>query len=68
MYPNLEAEMKRRRITRRALGAAMNWAVSTTTLKLNGKSDISMREALKIRECVGAQGVPLEVLFATNVA
>lgn len=62
MYPNLNAEMARHNITRGELGESIGWAPSTTSLKLNGKTEISLNEAKEIKKIVKTE-LPLEELF-----
>lgn len=62
MYPNLRAEMARNRITQGDLSEALNWAPSTTSLKVNGRSPISLDEAKQIKSIVGTD-LPIEILF-----
>lgn len=62
MYGNLEAELKRRGITRGKLAKEMDLTPSTISLKLNGKSDISLKEAMRIKRIIGVD-IPLEILF-----
>lgn len=63
MYSNLEAELRRQRITRHNLAKMLNMSVSTLSLKLNGKSDISIRLALEIKSLLGVD-LPLDTLFS----
>lgn len=62
MYRNLDAEMKRKGITRGELAAKMNLSPSTMSLKLNGKSNISLKEAMQIKNIVHVD-MPIEILF-----
>ena len=50
MYPNLEAEMARRKVTRLELAAKLKMTATTLGNKLNGKSDISLPECLAIKK------------------
>ncbi len=54
--------MKRKGITRGELAVKMNLTPSTMSLKLNGKSDISLKEALQIKNIICVD-MPLEILF-----
>ena len=65
MYRNLDAEMKRIGLTRGNLAKEMSLAPSTMSLKLNGKSDITLREAVKIKRILNVD-IPLETLFDEN--
>lgn len=49
MYPNLEAEMARKKVTRAELAEKLNMTPTTLGNKLNGKSDISLPECLAIK-------------------
>lgn len=62
MFPNLEAEMARSRTTKTKLAINMGITLGTLSLKLSGKSDLSLREAKKIKEILGVE-IPLEELF-----
>lgn len=62
MYPNLEAELKRRKIRRVDLAKSLNLALSTVVEKLSGKSDISLALALQIKKLLEVD-MPLEILF-----
>ncbi|MCU6714498.1 hypothetical protein OCV58_06195 [Megasphaera butyrica] len=62
MYPNLEAELKRRKIRRVDLAKSLNLALSTVVEKLSGKSDISLALALQIKQLLEVD-MPLEILF-----
>jgi len=62
MYPNLRAEMARNKITNGELGEAIGWALSTTSLKLNGRAPITLDEAKKIKQVVKTD-LPIEDLF-----
>ena len=63
MYPNLEAELKRRRIRRSDLAKRLGVGISTISEKMQGKSDFSIRMAFEIQQLVG-QDIPIETLFA----
>ena len=62
MYRNLDAELKRKDITRGELARQMKLTPSTMSLKLNGKSEISLKEAMKIKSIIGVD-IPIEELF-----
>lgn len=62
MFKNVDAELKRNGMTRGDLANALRLAPSTMSLKLNGKSIITLEEAKKIKEILGVD-IPLEVLF-----
>ena len=65
MYVNLEAELSRKRITRQVLAGKLKLAPSTLSLKLNGKSDISLPLAKEIKSILGVD-IPIEILFDTR--
>lgn len=50
MYNNLEAELKRKEITRENLAKELDCTISTISLKLNGKYDFTMGEAKKLKK------------------
>ena len=62
MYPNLEAELKRKKIRRIDLANELGLALSTVSEKLTGKSEISLSLAKKIKRILNVS-MPLEVLF-----
>lgn len=62
MYRNLEAEFRRRGIRRIDIATHFNIAISTVTLRLQGKSDITLEWALAIKKWLGVD-MPLEKLF-----
>ncbi len=63
MYRNLEAEMVRAGLNKRELAKRFGCTPSTLSMKLNGKSSLSLAEAVKIKQIVGVD-TPLEELFA----
>jgi len=65
MYPNLEAELKRRNIKRTDLAAHLGCAVTTISEKMQGNSDFTVKAAKKIKELLGGS-LSLEYLFATD--
>lgn len=65
MYPNLEAELKRRNIKRADLAAHLGCAITTISEKMQGNSDFSVKAAKKIKELLGG-GLTLEYLFACD--
>lgn len=48
-YNNLEAELKRKSITREKLAKKLDCTTSTVSQKLNGKYDFTLSEALAIK-------------------
>ena len=65
MYPNVEAEMARLKITRNKLSVSLNLSPNTLWKKLNGESDISLHECLKIKKELKWRGT-IEELFKTD--
>lgn len=65
MYPNLEAEMARRKITRNELAKVLGMSPNTLGLKLNGKSVLSLPECIEIKHFLN-NPMPLEELFKTE--
>lgn len=62
MYRNLEAELKRKNIRRIDLAKDLGMALSTVSDKLNGKSEISLSLAFRIKAYLAVE-MPIEVLF-----
>lgn len=62
MYPNVTAERARRKITLKALAKELGITESTLSQKLNGAYPITLNEAKKIKQVIGAD-MPLEELF-----
>lgn len=65
MYPNLEAEMARRKVTRLELAAKLKMTATTLGNKLNGKSDISLLECLAIKKELNIN-MTVDELFKTE--
>lgn len=59
----LEVEMKNKGINRRTLAQALNIGETTIGLKLNGKSPITLEEAMAIKYTLGSSRT-IEELFA----
>lgn len=62
MYPNVEAEIARKRTTKTKLARQMGITLGTLSLKLSGKSDITFPEAIKIKQLLNVD-MPIEILF-----
>lgn len=62
MYPNLRAEMARRRVTGNDLANVLNIRPATFSEKMNGKSEFTFAEAQIIKAYLDT-ALPLEVLF-----
>lgn len=50
MFPNLEAEMARKKITQSKLAEILNVTPTTLSFKLNGKSTLSLKECVEIKK------------------
>ena len=55
MYPNLDAELARKKITRTQLAKILKVNPGTLSLKLNGKAPLTLTECIKIKQAVGEQ-------------
>lgn len=62
MYPEVRAEMARKKISLDIIANGIDCTVSTASLKLNGKSPIMLKEAVKIKNIIGSE-LPIEELF-----
>ncbi|WP_238905664.1 helix-turn-helix transcriptional regulator [Clostridium sp. YIM B02506] len=62
MFSNLEAELRRKNIKRKDLAKKLNLTIGTISLKLNGKSPITLSEAKEIKSVLKVD-IPLEILF-----
>ena len=65
MYPNLEAELKRKNIKRSDIAEHIGCSISTISEKMQGKSDFSLQVAKKIKNFIGVD-MPLEILFQAD--
>ncbi len=65
MYPNLEAELARNNITQINVSEVLNIRTSTTSDKMNGKTDFKLRECKKIKTTY-FPNLGIEYLFATK--
>lgn len=65
MFPNLEAELARRKITRNSLANVLNVTPNTITRKLNGDTPIYLEECLQIKKVLGVR-MSIEQLFSTK--
>lgn len=65
MFPNLDAELARMKMTRKELAAEIGVTATTLSLKLNGKTDISLSECLHIKEAIKSDK-SVDYLFATD--
>lgn len=62
MYPNLRAEMARKKITSTELANKLNISTSTMSTKMNGKYDFTLEEAKEIQHILNTD-IPIDVLF-----
>ena len=62
MFPNLRAEMSRKKITLEKLAEVLGLAISTVSQKLNGKYPVTLDEAKKIKSVLDVD-IPIETLF-----
>lgn len=65
MFCNLNAEMARKGVTITNLAKQLGITPTTLSMKLNGKSELSLRQAFQIKRILGVD-IPLETLFACN--
>lgn len=66
MYPNLDAEMARHKTTRKSLAKLLGVTPTTLSMKLNGKSEVSLSECVEIKRALGTDK-PIEYLFKRDV-
>ncbi len=67
MFPNCKAELARKNVTLEKLAKVLGLSVTTTSLKLNGKYPLTLKEAKAIKNYLGVD-IPLEVLFEEAIA
>lgn len=65
MFPNLDAEMARRKMTRAMLAEKIHKTPTTLSLKLNGKAPISLMECIEIKAALGTEE-SIDYLFETE--
>lgn len=65
MFPNLDAEMARKKITRASLAEKLHKTPTTLSLKLNGKAPITLAECMEIKDALETD-CSIEYLFATE--
>lgn len=65
MYPNIRAEIARKRLTLAELAKEMNIAPQTLSGKLTGRHDFQFSEAAKLKDILGYEGT-LEELFEVD--
>ena len=65
MFPNLEAEMARSKITQLQMAEMLQVTPTTLSFKLNGKSSLSLKECVRIKQLMFPDKT-LDYLFATD--
>ena len=65
MFPNLEAEMAREKITQAKLAEILGMTPTTLSFKLNGKSTLSLKECVEIKK-KAFPDKSLDYLFQTD--
>lgn len=65
LFPNLDAEMARRKITRMVLAEKINKTPTTLSLKLNGKAPLTLSECVEIKNAVAPE-CTVDYLFETT--
>lgn len=65
MYRNLEAEMARVKITQAYLAKQLGITPTTLSLKLNGKSNLSLKECVQIKKILNTEET-IDYLFAED--
>lgn len=65
MFPNLEAEMARSKITQLQMAEMLQVTPTTLSFKLNGKSSFSLKECVLIKQLMFPDKT-LDYLFATD--
>ena len=64
VFPNLDAEMARRKITRQSLADKIHKTPTTLSLKLNGKAPITLAECVEIKNAID-ESLSVDYLFKT---
>lgn len=65
VYENLNAEMARRKIPQYRLAEALGITPTTLSLKLQGKSDLSLKECMEIKAFLKTD-ISVDELFKTD--
>lgn len=65
MFPNLEAEMARKKITKAKLADILGITSTTLSFKLNGKSTLTLKECVEIKK-KAFPDKSLDYLFRTD--
>lgn len=66
MYPNVRAEFARAGLTLESVAKELGISVGTLSVKLQGKFNVSLNEAKKIKEIIKrktGRDIPIEELF-----
>lgn len=66
MYRNLEAELARKGITKTKMAEELGLTLGTLSLKLSGKSNLTLPEAVKIKKALAVE-LSIEYLFESYV-
>lgn len=66
MFPNLNAEMARRKITQVLLAEKIKRTPTTLSLKLGGKAPITLAECIEIKNAIDER-LSVDYLFATEM-
>lgn len=66
MFPNLEAEMARTKLTQAKMANLLGVTPTTLSFKLNGKSNLSLKECVEIKKKAFPDKT-LDYLFETDV-
>lgn len=65
MYSNLDAEMARAKITQAHLAKELGMTPTTLSFKLNGRSNLSLKECVRIKRILGTD-LSIDYLFAED--
>lgn len=65
MFPNLNAELARKNITRAILARKIHRTPTTLSLKLNGKAPITLIECIEIKKAIDTD-LSIDYLFAID--
>lgn len=66
MFPNLNAEMARRKITQKSLAERIGRTPTTLSLKLSGVAPITLVECVEIKNAIDEK-LSVDYLFSTEV-
>ncbi len=65
MYPNVRAEMARKKLNQEDVATAWDKTIGTVSLKLQGKFEITLREARILKDLLQTN-LSIEELFETE--